>query len=215
MLFANILKRLGELMGSFLQQILYSLCETTLSMIRDNYDNYPDFREAYFTLLQNIVKYCIQGLFTLEVPKFETMIWSIVWALKHTHPTLMELGLETMLSLISSVAEEQQVCTNFFVEYYTIILKDLLFIISDYQHVSGFKLQTAVLMKLLQVIEVNSVLAPLKDQGVPHQLASNKEYVVQSLIAIINQMFPNLSSVQIETFVLNLFNNCFNNAVFK
>jgi len=49
----------------------------------------------------------------------------------------------------------------------------------------------------------------------PHQFTTNKEYVISLLIDCINNLFPNLNRVQIETFVLNLFNNCMDWTLFK
>ena len=80
----------------------------------------------------------------------------------------MELGLETLSSLVSLVAEEPTVCTQFFSAYFNLILKDLLYVITDYLHVSGFKLQTQILMKLMQVVEMNNVQAPIQDNSVAH-----------------------------------------------
>lgn len=45
------------------------------------------------------------------------------------------------------------------------------------------------------------------DSGNPHSFNSNKEFVVNLLIDCIRTLFPNLNKVQIEAFVLNLFNN--------
>ena len=47
-----------------------------------------------------------------------------------------------------------------------------------------------------------------KDDGQPHMFNDNKEFAVNLLIDCICTLFPNLNKVQIETFVLNLFNNC-------
>lgn len=46
-------------------------------------------------------------------------------------------------------------------------------------------------------------------------MSSNKEYVINLLIDGINKLFPNLNRVQIETFVINLFNNCNEWPLFK
>lgn len=51
------------MISGFLQQILYNLCETTLSVIRDDYVTHPEFREGLFNLVENIVKHCTGGLF--------------------------------------------------------------------------------------------------------------------------------------------------------
>ena len=64
-LFATLLKKQGNVISGFLQQILYNLCETTLVIIKDDFLSMPEFREGLFTLVQAIVKYGTQGLFQL------------------------------------------------------------------------------------------------------------------------------------------------------
>lgn len=63
MLFATLLKYFGNNLVDFLTQILFNLCQSTLDMIKDDFLNYPDFREGFFKLLFNIVEYCTVGLF--------------------------------------------------------------------------------------------------------------------------------------------------------
>ena len=62
---------------------------------------------------------------------------------------------------------------------------------------------------MLQVVESGAVLTErlCVDQQ-PHQFADNKQFVVSLLIDCISALFQNLNKVQIEAFVLNLFNYC-------
>jgi hypothetical protein len=68
-------------------------------MIKHDYISYPEFREGYFLLVQNIVKHCTQPMFQLDRSKFETIIQSMLFAMKHEKPEAMELGLEAMHAL--------------------------------------------------------------------------------------------------------------------
>ncbi len=63
MLFATMLKKMGDALSSFLQQILFNLCDTTLEIIKNDYISFPEFRESLFKLVESIVKYCASGLF--------------------------------------------------------------------------------------------------------------------------------------------------------
>ena len=49
----------------------------------------------------------------------------------------------------------------------------------------------------------------------PHTFPSNKDFVINVLIDCIKSLFPNLNKVQIEAFVLNLFNYCYEWSDFK
>lgn len=46
------------------------------------------------------------------------------------------------------------------------------------------------------------------NSGQQHSFNSNKDFVIALLIDCISTLFPNLNRVQIEAFVLNLFNYC-------
>lgn len=99
MLFATMLKRLGENLSGYLQKIIIQLGESTLNMIKDDFVSHPEFREVCFRLVEMIVKHCTMGLFQLTSEKFQTIILTILFALKHEKPELMEIGLETMQAL--------------------------------------------------------------------------------------------------------------------
>lgn len=140
LLFATLLKRLGEGLSGYLHQIVIQLGESTLNMIKDDFVSYPEFREGCFKLVENVVKHCTAGLFQLSADKFQTVILTILFALKHEKPELMETGLETLHALNQLVVTEPQVATIFYQNFYVLIIKDVLAVMTDYRHMSGFKL---------------------------------------------------------------------------
>lgn len=62
LLFATILKKQGDFMSQFLENILQGLCQPTLDVIMHNFYDYPDFREPFFKLVHNIVNHCTSGM---------------------------------------------------------------------------------------------------------------------------------------------------------
>jgi exportin-1 len=70
MLFAQMIKKMGPMLHDYLSQILFNLCETTLQMIQNDFVSYPEFRETFFTLVEEIVKDCTAGLFQLDSQRF-------------------------------------------------------------------------------------------------------------------------------------------------
>jgi exportin-1 len=98
-LFATMMKKMGESLSGYLQHIVITLGESTLNMIKDDFVSYPEFREGCFRLVEKIVKHCTAGLFQLSADKFQTLIMTILFALKHEKPELMEIGLETLHAL--------------------------------------------------------------------------------------------------------------------
>lgn len=66
MLFAVVMKKEGEVLSGFLNQILFSLCQSTLEMIQADFVSFPEFREPFFKLVHNIINHCTQGVFELD-----------------------------------------------------------------------------------------------------------------------------------------------------
>lgn len=60
--------------------------------------------------------------------------------MQHVKPEIMEIGLETMSALTTLLAQEPFYATWFYKNFYTKVLIDTLSFMTDYQHVSGFKL---------------------------------------------------------------------------
>ena len=90
----------------------------------------------------------------------------------------------------------------------------------DYQHVSGFKMQAMLMQELLGAVEPSAqVIDPQvkinNDQGQPHTQASNKDYVCHFLAESLLGQFGNLNRVQVEAFVIKLFNTLHDWAGFK
>ena len=92
-------------------------------------------------------------------------------------------------------------------------------VMADYRHMSGFKYQGLILQQLLQavdrgdMIQANVVLNDMNGQ--PHQFSSNKQFVQEYLVALLLEQFPNLNKVQLEGFILKLFNSVYEWAQFK
>lgn len=57
----------------------------------------------------------------------------------------MDIGLTTMHALNHLVAGEIAVRTIFYKSFYTIIIKDTIAVMTDYRHMSGFKLQGLII----------------------------------------------------------------------
>lgn len=145
MLFATMFKKMGELLIGYLSSIINNLCHTTLQMIKNDYLTFPEFRESFFTLIEKIIKHCTAGLFSLGLSEIETFIHTVLFAIKHEKPELMDIGLNTLHALNMLVSSEQGVVTAFYKTFYTTIIRDTIAVMTDYRHMAGFKLQGLIL----------------------------------------------------------------------
>lgn len=99
MLFATIIQKNGQNLAEFLSQILFSLCQSTLEVIKYDFLNNPDFRIGFFKLIHSIINHCQVGLLSLEPQKFQTIIDSILFGIKHTKTEIMEISLQSLYDL--------------------------------------------------------------------------------------------------------------------
>lgn len=58
LLFSTMMKCMGLALSGFLESILSGLCQSTLEMIKADTASYPEFRSAFFKLIENIIKHC-------------------------------------------------------------------------------------------------------------------------------------------------------------
>lgn len=202
-LFSTMIKKMGDKMNQYVPDILNCLFESTLTMISNNYTDYMDFRRNYFNLIKNIVENSLEGLFESTEENFKTCINSIIWGIKHYQIELAEIGLETMNDLLSRVVQNQAVANIFFQNFYMPILQDTFFVLTDSLHKSGFYKQGLIIMKLIAIVENGMFEGKLSSD-----FDSNKEYVVEYLSDALVKLFSNTNKVQIQTFVLNMFNKC-------
>lgn len=202
-LFAALIKHIGDYMNQHIPDILNYLFESTLSMIIDDYTRYMDFRRNFFTLIKNIVDCSLEGLFSSTEESFKVCIDSIIYAIKHYQIEVAEIGLETMNELLSKVVMNSEIANVFFEKFYMSILQDTFYVLTDSLHKSGFYKQALIIMKLIAVVENQMI-----DTRLSGDYESNKEYIIHYLANILVNQFPNTNKVQIETFVLNMFNKC-------
>lgn len=90
----------------------------------------------------------------------------------------------------------------------------------DYRHMSGFKIQSMIMQELLSAVGPNNnIIDPQvklnDDQGQPHTSPTNKDFVCEYLAGTLLSQFTNLNRVQVEAFVIKLFNSLHDRKIFK
>lgn len=138
-------------------RILDNVFECTLQMITTNFQDYPEHRLHFFTMIRAINCYCFQGMsfptffdnpafFHISPTHFKLIIDSIVWAFKHTERQISETGLNILLELLKNVSEAgPEVSAAFYKTYFLSLLQDVFYVLTDTFHKSG-RLQTFFLL---------------------------------------------------------------------
>ena len=107
-----------------------------------------------------------------------------------------------MNELLSKVVLNQEVANVFFGNFYMSIMQDTFFVLTDSLHKSGFYKQALIIMKLVAVVENNMFEGSLSSD-----YSSNREFVVRYLSETLARLFPNANEINIQTFVVNMFND--------
>ncbi|KAN0141347.1 CRM1 C terminal domain containing protein [Lactarius tabidus] len=203
---STITSRLGNLLTPQVPPILEAVFEPTLNMINQDFAEFPEHRVGFFKLLRAINLNCFPALLGLLPQQFKLFIDSIVWAIKHTMRDIAETGLNLCLEIINNfAAAEAPIANQFFQQYYLSILQDTFFVLTDTDHKSGFKLQSLLLARMVQLVATDAIHAPLFDPAVVNDPnMTNAKFVRDYTANLLKSAFPHASSSDIMVFVLNL-----------
>jgi len=195
-LLATLVSRLSESISQEVTKIFEMVFECTCDMIKGDFQSYPDHRAKFYDLLKAINSHCFQALFFLSEGQLKLYVDSLIWALKHEQPQVADSGLQILAQFLERLLSgSPQVYVPFFKEYYLKLLQDILCVLTDTFHKSGFKLQQHILLQLIRAVEC----------GLLNDVA-NKQQAMEFLFDIIGKSFTTLHRSQTEIFVLNCFN---------
>jgi len=137
---------------------------------------------------------------------------SIVWAIKHTMRDIADIGLNRMdccvfylytnltgtsvcLEVVNNFANaaDPAITNAFFQQYYLNILQDIFFVLTDTDHKSGFKFQSALLARMYQLVELNVIQNPLFDPAVVSDSnMTNSLFLREYVTNLLKTAFPHV-----------------------
>lgn len=188
--------------------ILDNVFECTLDMINKDFSEYPEHRVEFFKLLRAINQRCFPALLKLDQAHFKLVIDSCMWASKHDNRAVEGEGLNMCNELVENMANQTDPATSsaFFSNFYTTILQDVFFVLTDSDHKAGFKYQAMLLARLFWLVGADKIPGPI--YNAEHQVApgtSNRDFLQNFVASLLTNAFPNLQPVQITTFIKDLF----------
>lgn len=170
--------------------ILDCVFECTLEMINKDFSEYPEHRIEFFKLLRVITAHCFDALTKLDSRQFKFVIDSCMWASKHDNRDVEYQGLIMCNELISQMADKGY--HQFFQSYFTTILQDVLFVLTDNDHKAGFKYQAQLLSKMFYLVENNKIGGPVYQPDQATEGTANKEFVKNFVGNLLSTAFTNL-----------------------
>ena len=91
-----------------------------------------------------------------------------------------------------SAAADPAVTTAFFQQYFLSIIQDIFFVLTDADHKSGFKLQSVMLARMFQLVELNVIQTPLYDPSQVDPSMTNVIFLREYTANLLKTAFPHV-----------------------
>ncbi|KAF7836515.1 protein EXPORTIN 1A [Senna tora] len=190
-LFATIVNKYKAAMVEDVPRIFEAIFQCTLEMITKNFEDYPEHRLKFFSLLRAIATHCFPALICLSsqlglskicnicslclmlfcdlCQQLKLIMDSIIWAFRHTERNIAETGLNLLLEMLKK-----------------------------------FQLESGVLTEPLWDAATN-----------PYPYPSNAAFVSEFTIKLLSTSFPNMTAAEVAQFVKGLFESTNDLSTFK
>ncbi|THG11400.1 hypothetical protein TEA_018509 [Camellia sinensis var. sinensis] len=223
-LFATIINKYKGAMIDDIPRIFEAVFQCTLevrskaalsSMITKNFEDYPEHRLKFFSLLRAIATHCFPALIRLSSQQLKLVMDSIIWAFRHTERNIAETGLNLLLEMMKNF-QTSEFCNQFYRTYFVTIEQEIFAVLTDTFHKPGFKLHVLVLQHLFCLVESGSLTEPLWDvTTVPYPYPNNAMFVREYTIKLLGTSFPNMTTTEVTQFVSGLFESRNDLSTFK
>ncbi|KAB2596947.1 exportin-1-like [Pyrus ussuriensis x Pyrus communis] len=214
-LFATIINKYKGAMIDDVPRIFEAVFQCTLEMITKNFEDYPEHRLKFFSLLRAIAAHCFAALIRLSSPQLKLVMDSIIWAFRHTERNIAETGLNLLLEMLRNF-QNSEFCNQFYRTYFLTIEQEIFAVLTDTFHKPGFKLHVLVLQHLFSLVGSNLLKEPLWDvAAVPYQYPNNGMFVREYTIKLLSTSFPNMTGAEVAQFVNGLFESTADIPTFK
>lgn len=212
-LFAQSISTFQGHLAAEVPRIMDAVFESTLEVITSNMLDHPEHRTRFFKFLQAANEHCFMGLFSIPQAQQKMVVDSIVWAVKHTDRNISETGLDILQDLLTNVNTKTasagevgvQFAQEFYKQFLVPIIQDVLGVMTDRLHKSGFKQQAYILMNMFHLVQGGQVQMPLFDTVQHPNFADNASFLKEHVGQLLLQAFPNLSTTQVIAFVTGCF----------
>lgn len=187
-------------------RIFEAVFACTLEMITKNFEDYPEHRLKFFSLLHAIATYCFRALFALSSQQLKLVMDSIIWAFRHTERNIAETGLNLLLEMLKNF-QISEFCNQFHQSYFLTIEQEIFAVLTDTFHKPGFKHHVHILQHLFCLVDSGALTQPLWDINALGLTAypSNTVFVREYTIKLLGTSFPNMTVTEVTQFVDGLF----------
>ncbi|KAI7726756.1 hypothetical protein M8C21_006128 [Ambrosia artemisiifolia] len=214
-LFATIINKYKGAMIDDVPRIFEAVFQCTLEMITKNFEDYPEHRLKFFSLLRAIATHCFGALILLSPEQLKLVMDSVMWAFRHTERNIAETGLNLLLEMLKNF-QTSEFRNQFYRSYFVLIVQEIFAVLTDTFHKPGFKLHVLVLQHLFCLVESGALTEPLWDAStVSYSYPNNGAFVREYTIKLLCGSFPNIPASEVTKFVNGLFESRTDLSTFK
>merc|ERR1719513_6944 len=197
---ATVVNKLKSYITIQIPKIFDAVFECTLDMINKDFEEHPEHRTNFFTLLQAVNAHCFPAFLSIPPQQFKLVLDSIIWAFKHTMRNVADTGLNILFQLLQNVSSHPEAAQSFYQTYYTDILQHMFSVVTDTSHTAGLTMHATILAYMFSLVEREKITVPL---GQPEN--NNLLFVQQYVANLLKTAFNHLQNEQIRIFVKGLF----------
>lgn len=191
--------------------IFSAVFESTLTMINQDFEQFPDHRRSFYQLLQAITAHCFQAYENLTEVQLKMVVDAVIWGCKHPMRDVADTALKILRNLMERLAVSPAVFAQpFFASFFLDILRHLFSIVTDTTHYSGLNLQSDILCRMFGMVDQRIITVPLSPETPDNAAAVQKFTAV-----LLQQAFPHLKQEQLQLIITGFFTYTTDPAGFK
>eukprot|EP00092_Neocalanus_flemingeri_P041298 GFUD01044970.1.p1 GENE.GFUD01044970.1~~GFUD01044970.1.p1 ORF type:complete len:1073 (-),score=291.78 GFUD01044970.1:717-3935(-) len=202
----TVVNKLKNYITPQIPKIFDAVFECTLDMINKDFEEHPEHRTNFFTLLQAVNAHCFPAFLTIPPQQFKLVLDSIIWAVKHTMRNVADTGLNILFQLLQNVSNHPEAAQSFYQTYYTDILQHMFSVVTDTSHTAGLTMHATILAYMFTLVETEKITAPLYAAEQAASNMANMVYIQGFVANLLKTAFPHLTDNQIKITVTGLFN---------
>jgi len=201
-----VVNKLKNYITPQIPKIFDAVFECTLDMINKDFEEHPEHRTNFFTLLQAVNAHCFPAFLSIPPQQFKLVLDSIIWAFKHTMRNVADTGLNILYQLLQNVSNHPEAAQSFYQTYYTDILQHMFSVVTDTSHTAGLSMHATILAYMFTLVETDKITAPLNAAEQTANNMNNMTYIQGFVANLLKNAFPHLTDNQIKITVTGLFN---------
>mmetsp|Transcript_11016 Transcript_11016/g.16647 ORF Transcript_11016/g.16647 Transcript_11016/m.16647 type:complete len:1109 (-) Transcript_11016:83-3409(-) len=202
----KVVSRLKSHVSDLIPKLFEHVFPSTLEMITVNYEDFPEHRVQFYYFIKSVIKNCFASLFNIPAEQQKLTVDVIVWATKHTERNISDMGLDILYELLQNVGRTPNIAQGFYRQYLLALIQDVLSVMTDRLHKSGFRMHATLLRHMFHLIQMNQVTVPLFDPATAPAGQTNPAYVREYVCNMLLNGFQTLTPSSVSAFVEGMFN---------